>query len=65
LDEIKQALSDLVIESLMIGLNGGHITEEQFMECMQEVNEMQNDSSKQIRELVLTIAEERGRRRHG
>jgi hypothetical protein len=65
LDEIKQALSDLVIESLMIGLNGGHITEEQFIEYMQEVNEMQNDSSKQIRDLVLTIAEERGRRRHG
>lgn len=56
---IKKELSDVIVRSLMIGLQNGHITKTEYMSYMQEVKDMQNDSPEDIRQLVELNASER------
>ncbi|WP_134705147.1 hypothetical protein [Ammoniphilus sp. YIM 78166] len=56
---IKKELADVIVRSLMIGLQNGHITKAEYVSYMKEVKDMQNDSPEEIRQLVELSAEER------
>jgi hypothetical protein len=60
---IKKELSDVIVRSLMIGLQNGHITKTEYASYMQEVKDMQNDSPEDIRQLVELSAKERRKAR--
>ncbi len=61
MDKTKNELMGIVMKSLVIGFQSGHITKEQYHAYLQEVRDMQNDSPEEIRSLVELIGQERGK----
>lgn len=61
MDKMTRELVGIVLDSLTIDLKNGHITKEQYVDYLQEVKDLQKFSAEETRELVLKLAEERGR----